>query len=154
MKTSVVVKTNIRINGKDYNRPEDMPPEIRAAYERAMASLGGRSPQLTAGPAASYGDAATPPTSTITFNGQHYGSADEMPADVRALYDDVIATLRHEQAASGAPQGTTAARTVYQDGGPSGSSIQPRSVAPRLMVVVAVILAFALLAFGRLAISP
>jgi 8-oxo-dGTP diphosphatase len=39
MPLKVTVKTKIRFNGQEYTRVEDMPPQVRQAYERAMATL-------------------------------------------------------------------------------------------------------------------
>ncbi len=153
MKTNMVVRTTIRVNGKDYTSPEEMPPEIRAAYEHALASLGGKSSETSANFASPQADAKLV-ASTITFNGETYGSADDMPANVRALYDDVVATLKHEITASKIAEKAATTPADYQDGGPSGSSIAPQSVSPKLMMVAAAILALALLVFGRLVASP
>ena len=35
MTTNISVKTKIRVNGQDYGSVNDMPPEVRQAYERA-----------------------------------------------------------------------------------------------------------------------
>ncbi len=150
METNLVVRTKIRVNGNDYANVEEMPPKIRAAYERALASLSNRSSELSVDSAHSTSGAARARVTGITFNGQTYASADEMPADARALYTDAIAMLAHESAAAEAPH-QPAAHTPM-DGGPSGSSIQPQSVAPRLIILGAAIILLALLAFGRLAI--
>lgn len=151
MATKMVVKTKIRVNGKDYAGVEEMPPEIRAAYERAIASLSGQPPQPSGVTSVSIGRTATTLTSTITFNGQTYHSADEMPADVRTLYNNVIATVVYESAGAG-----EAPHLVHSfDGALSGSSIiRPQSVGPRLIVVAVAILVLVFLAFGRFAVSP
>ena len=48
---------------------EELPPEVRAAYEKAMATGG-----------ASF-------NTKIVFNGQEYASLDQMPAAQRQLYE-------------------------------------------------------------------
>ena len=40
------VKTKIKINGKEYNSPEEMPPDIRSLYEKAMANREGSSANI------------------------------------------------------------------------------------------------------------
>jgi hypothetical protein len=32
------VKTKIKVNGKEYNSPEEMPPDVRSLYDKAMAN--------------------------------------------------------------------------------------------------------------------
>ncbi len=154
MKTNVVVKTKIRVNGKEYASTQEMPPQIRAAYERALASLGSHAAHPSVGTASSHAQSDTPVASTITLNGQTYGSSDEMPAEVRALYNDAIATLTHENVVSDASHRIATTVGTDPSGGPSGSSIQPQSVGSRLMIVLAAILVLALLAFGRMAVAP
>ena len=34
---NISVRRRIRVNGKEYSSPEEMPPDVRAAYEKAMA---------------------------------------------------------------------------------------------------------------------
>lgn len=38
MTTNITVKTKIRVNGQEYQSVEDMPADVREAYERALAS--------------------------------------------------------------------------------------------------------------------
>ena len=62
------VKTKIKYKGQEYSSVEELPPEVRAAYEKAMATGG-----------ASF-------STKIVFNGQEYASIDQMPAAQRQLY--------------------------------------------------------------------
>jgi hypothetical protein len=62
------VKTKIKYKGQEYSSVEELPPEVRAAYEQAMATGG-----------ASF-------NTKIVFNGQEYASLDQMPAAQRQLY--------------------------------------------------------------------
>jgi len=70
------VKTKIRINGKEYSSPDEMPPDARQIYEQALAK-GVVSTQVNT-------------KSKFTFNGQSYNSPDEMPEDVRRIFDNVM----------------------------------------------------------------
>src|SRR5207253_11089458 len=63
------VKTRIKYKGQEYSSVEELPPEVRAAYEKAMATGG-----------ASF-------NTKIVFNGQEYASLDQMPAVQRQLYE-------------------------------------------------------------------
>ena len=65
----VNVKTKIKYKGQEYSSVEELPPEVRAAYEKAMATGG-----------ASF-------STKIVFNGQEYASLDQMPAAQRQLYE-------------------------------------------------------------------
>ena len=62
------VKTKIKYKGQEYSSVDELPPEVRAAYEKAMATGG-----------ASF-------NTKIVFNGQEYASLDQMPAAQRQLY--------------------------------------------------------------------
>ena len=73
------VKTRIKINGREYGSPEEMPPDVRQIYEQAL-SKGVVSSRVNT-------------KSKITFNGQSYNSPDEMPEDVRRIYDSVMSAM-------------------------------------------------------------
>ncbi|HME89400.1 MAG TPA: hypothetical protein VKE30_09345 [Chthoniobacterales bacterium] len=70
---SVTIKTKIRYNGKEYSSLAELPPEVRAAYEKALNS----------------GAAKTP----FAINGKQFASEEAMPADVRKLCDDVMSVI-------------------------------------------------------------
>jgi hypothetical protein len=73
------VKTKIKINGKEYNSPEEMPPDVRSLFEKAMANRESSSANIHVNT-----------NSKITFNGQTFNNLDEMPADVRRIYESVM----------------------------------------------------------------
>jgi hypothetical protein len=77
---NVNVKHKFKINGKEYNSIEEMPPDIQNAFRKAMASQTGS------------GQQANPVTmqTKIIFNGTEYKSIDAMPQDVRQLYEKVL----------------------------------------------------------------
>jgi len=77
------IKTKIKINGKEYTSPEEMPPDVRQIYEQAVTK-GLVSTQVNASP-------------KITFNGQSYNSLDEMPENVRRVYENLISTIDKDQ---------------------------------------------------------
>ncbi len=72
---NIKLKTKIRYDGREYSDPNELPPEVRAAYDKAMAS----------------GAAQT----KIVVNGQEFADQDEMPDDVRKLYDDVLSVIEN-----------------------------------------------------------
>ena len=82
MSTNISVHSRIRINGREYASPDEMPDGDRQVYERVMSD------------AANGGALAQPLSSAkIVFNGQEYGSVEEMPATARQLYDGVLASV-------------------------------------------------------------
>ena len=78
MKINVNVKRRFRINGKEYGSVEEMPDEIRQAFEKAMARGETDSTKAVTG------------KTKIIFNGSEYEGIDAMPPDVRLLYDQVM----------------------------------------------------------------
>ena len=70
---------------------EALPPEARAAYEKAMA-MGGASV-----------------STKIVFNGREYASLDQMPAAERQLYEDALKLTHDTEAVASAPKVGTAA---------------------------------------------
>jgi len=77
MNVNVNVKRKYKINGKEYNSIEEMPPDIRSAFEKAMATPAG-----TVSPSVSH--------TKIIFNGNEYQNIEEMPPDIRQLYEKVL----------------------------------------------------------------
>ncbi len=80
MNVNVNVKRKFKINGKEYNSIDEMPPDIRNVFEKAMASQTGPGQPL---------NPATMQTKII-FNGTEYPGIDAMPQDVRQLYEQVL----------------------------------------------------------------
>ena len=64
---SLNVKRKITVNGKEYHSLEELPPDIRAMYDKAMAS--GKKDVTVR---------------RVVINGQEVGSMEDVPADVRA----------------------------------------------------------------------
>jgi len=73
----VNLKTKITYKGQEYSSVEELPPEARAAYEKAIAA-----------------DSATISTK-IVFNGREYASPEQMPTTERQLYEDAM-KLAHD----------------------------------------------------------
>jgi len=71
------LKTKIKYNGQEYSSVEELPPEARSAYEKAIAA-----------------ESATISTK-IVFNGREYASPEQMPAAERQLYEDAM-KLAHD----------------------------------------------------------
>lgn len=80
MNININVKRKFKVNGKEYNSIEEMPNDIREAFEKAMASQVDSGHQV---------NPATMQTKII-FNGTEYKNIDAMPQDVRQLYEKVL----------------------------------------------------------------
>ena len=80
MNINVNVKRKFKVNGKEYNSIEEMPHDIREAFEKAMDSKAGSGLQVN-------------PVMTqtkIIFNGKEYNNIDAMPQNDRQLYEKVL----------------------------------------------------------------
>jgi hypothetical protein len=80
MGVTLNVKRRFIVNGKEYNSVEEMPPELREAYEKAVSSGSGvriQKPQVSL-------------KTKIVFNGKEYDSLDAMPGDIRRVYGSVM----------------------------------------------------------------
>lgn len=82
MPIQLKLKTKIKINGQEYNSPDEMPADVRSLYEKALASRGSASPNIQ-----------VKTNSKIRFNGQTFNSIDEMPADIRKIYESIMAAV-------------------------------------------------------------
>jgi len=69
------VQARIRFNGKEYSGPDELPPEVRAAFEKAMAD----------------GKVREKPV----INGLEFTDANQMPESARKLYDDIMGVIEN-----------------------------------------------------------
>jgi hypothetical protein len=116
VKGNIRIKRRIVVNGREYSSVEEMPEDIRRAYELAVATAG-RETHAT--------DPVGRPA-RIVFNGQEYGDVDEMPEDIRQLYRAAILALEARGKVD-----VGAAGTREQPPVPEGSSRAPLpSMAP------------------------
>lgn len=89
----MAIKKTITVNGQSYNSVEELPPELRTQYERAMQAM-----QATQG-----GDVNARITSEITFNGKEVASFNVLPMPARVLVS-VLRWFVKRQIDSAAPQ--------------------------------------------------
>ena len=91
MELNVNIKRTYQINGRDYQSPEEMPPDVRALFDAAMNSTAGKNA------------ARGPVTGKIVFNNVEYESPDDMPTYLRNIYEQALsaATEKNEQLPSG-----------------------------------------------------
>ena len=77
-------KTNIRFNGREYANADEMPSDVRAAYDRAVDDLG----LLHSG-----ARLAAKLNAKIIVNGNEFSNAGEMSVDDRHLYHEALEAL-------------------------------------------------------------
>jgi len=84
----------IVFNGREYSSADDMPPDVREAFERTMrfAADSDRDgvPDVFEG---RNGNVTSVTRQKIVVNGREYGSVDEMPPDVRQAYERMRSAL-------------------------------------------------------------
>jgi len=81
---SVKPKTNIQFNGREYANADEMPVDVRAAYDRAVDDLG----LLHSG-----ARLAAKLNAKIIVNGNEFNNAGEMSVDDRHLYHEALEAL-------------------------------------------------------------
>jgi hypothetical protein len=77
-------KTNIRFNGREYANADEMPVDVRAAYDRAVDEM----PPLHSG-----ARLAAKLNAKIIVNGSEFNNAGEMSVDDRHLYHEALEAL-------------------------------------------------------------
>jgi hypothetical protein len=87
MTVKIQVKRKVKVNGKEYASREEVPENIREAYDKALAN-------------AISGHSASPgaPTTKIVFNGQEYASVDSMPDEIRQAFEEALSAARGVEA--------------------------------------------------------
>src|SRR5262249_15916472 len=90
------MSTRIVFNGKEYQSLDEMPTDVRQAYDQLVKQLGDADhdgiPDILQHDAAARILGSVKLTQMrITINGKTYESASEMPAEVRQLYDKAMA---------------------------------------------------------------
>jgi hypothetical protein len=81
---SARTKTNIQFNGREYANADEMPSDVRAAYDRAVYEM----PSLHSG-----ARLAAKVNAKIIVNGNEFNNAGEMSVDDRRLYHEALAAL-------------------------------------------------------------
>ena len=77
-------KTNIRFNGREYANADEMPSDVRAAYDRAVDEM----PPLHSG-----ARLAAKLKAKIIVNGTEFNHPGEMSVDDRHLYHEALEAL-------------------------------------------------------------
>jgi hypothetical protein len=146
MDINVNVKRKFKINGNEYNSIEEMPPDIRNAFEKAMAAQAASGQQST----------LTMQTKII-FNGTEYQSIDAMPQDVRQLYEKVLKAAETGAApassiATGNISDILTGHTPYGNTnmGNTGKppKIEPSAFSPQMFIIGAMLIALIILLYA------
>jgi hypothetical protein len=82
--------TKITVNGREYNSAEEMPPEVREEYLRALAALRAAESQAASG-VVNKEVASRTVRESIIYNGREYRSRDELPPEARELLSQMPA---------------------------------------------------------------
>jgi hypothetical protein len=80
--------TKITVNGQHYDSIDQMPPDVREIYSKAMAALREPGTQNLSS-LISKGIVSHTVKESITYNGREYKSRDELPPEVRKLFDNI-----------------------------------------------------------------
>lgn len=135
MGINMKVTPRIVVNGKTYESPEQMPPDVRAIYDKAMAQ-----------------EAAHPGTikrtGKVTFNGKEYDNPEQMPPEIRQLYDDALKALHLPPATDAGSQSSVKPATMGAASPvrPAGyNPVQKTSSVARLATMLAIGLTLLLL---------
>ncbi len=133
MKINFNLKRTFKINGKEYGSLEEMPPGIRALFEKAAAANG------------LHQASATNAASKIVFNGVEYESMDEMPTYIRSLYQNIL------QSAEAGRQQPAGRQTGARIGSslPAEPSLSVRSLVASLLVAGLLYLVYYLYSSAR-----
>ena len=141
MKVNFDVKRKFIVNGKEYSSVEEMPPELREAYEKAVRSGTGvriEKPQVSV-------------ETKIVFNGKGYDSLEAMPVDVRRVYQSVMKSVETGEASPDLLSAALGDESILpRQGAPIHTSfdlakpIEPTSSIPRWIIVGLVLLGLVL----------
>lgn len=80
------MNNKIIFNGQEYNSPEEMPSDVRQAYDGALNMLS----QRNSGAASPKININVKTNIRFGYKGQTYNNPDEMPPEVRAAYDKAM----------------------------------------------------------------
>ena len=157
--------TRIVVNGQEYHSLEEMPPEVRSLYERALQMAAEEDARDIAGPGGAA--ASSPPSDTgshisvkqvvtstkFVVNGKEYASIDEMPADVAGQVRAAMASAGSEGLAGGTaprhPTRPTQAARIHNFEAQERPHVRLRVSALRLALWLAAMLLIILLYLRR-----
>lgn len=104
------MSTTIKFNGKEYSSVEEMPADIRLAYQALTRTFADKNqdgvPDIFEGlgsPGTHRIEINQTKVSKIIYNGKEYSNREEMPADARAEYDKAMDRLMADEDKNGVP---------------------------------------------------
>jgi hypothetical protein len=122
----VDVKWKVKVSKKEYGSVDEMPSDVREAYEKAKG-------------------AARTTATRIVFNGREYPSVEAMPPDLRQLFEKAMKAAEAGESASEVFSGAEIGGTTPGTGGKSvvrsfdaPRPIEPEStlsLSPRMLIV-------------------
>ena len=80
--------TKITFNGRDYASPDEMPPDVRRAYDQVVAGVAASNPEVAQ--ALTSGNVRVRTTTRFIVNGKEYPNVEAMPEAVRAAYQSAM----------------------------------------------------------------
>jgi hypothetical protein len=116
VKGNISIKRRIVVNGREFSSVEEMPEDLRRAYELAISGVAHEGHGIRPGVA----------QTRVVFNGQEYGSIEEMPEDIRRMYTAAMMTV---EAQGSVGFGVSRARETTPVG-ERGTNTLPTSTAP------------------------
>jgi len=81
--------TKITVNGREYDSVEQMPPEVRGEYLRALSALREAGVKEISGVVNQSVTSDSVVRESIVYNGRTYQSRDELPPEARALLEQM-----------------------------------------------------------------
>ena len=79
--------TKITVNGREYDSIDQMPPDVREIYLQAMAAMRESGTKETSSVIRK--NLFSSVKESFTYNGREYKSRDELPPEVRKLFDQI-----------------------------------------------------------------
>lgn len=130
MGIQVNIRRRFTVNGREYGSAEEMPADLREAFEKAMA--GGISVQSR--------------KTRIVFNGREYDGLEAMPAETREAYEKILQAAGSGTVPAGMASGI-AGSAVSRAGAAIRfePSFSPRKALAAIVLIAIVILLYALL---------
>ncbi len=104
------MSTTINFNGKEYSSVDEMPADVRLAYQAVTQTFADKNQDGVPDIFEGLGSPGTrrivinqTKVSKIIYNGREYSSREEMPADERAEYDKAMGRLGADENKNGVP---------------------------------------------------
>ena len=127
--------SKITINGQHYDSPDEMPPDVRRMYEAALQAIKapqagqpGEITQVFSSPPDHGIHASMVVNRKLVVSNRTFKSADEMPPDVRQLYDAAMKGTGATAGQSGFHVSVNTTRPEVRSFGGSNSGSEPSPV--------------------------